>query len=406
MVLNKDRKPFYLLGSMFFFWALFDGLIAYIVPVLITSRGFSATEIGLIIGASNIFGMLFDFILVRYLRNTNYRRLFLIVYLLSVAYPIFLWFSKEVGMFLISMSIWGLYGDLNNFAAYDFLSRHSKSENHCKDAGVVEMTRGFGYLVAPMIAGILVVKSVDFFPISLSISFLIISLIFYILLMGTKKKEESEVFSHKAHKYNFWKEIFLMNKIGKLLMPVLLFNILMHVFDSIFWTIGPIYSQNFPNFEDFGGLFLTAYNLPFLSFLWLAPLISKKIGKKRTAYLSLITGCLIIIPISFYHQPVVVLTLIFLAAIAFSQAWPSIRGTFTDYIAESPSYEKEIETLNDFSSNIGYTIGPIVAGLMIDTIGYKNLFVTIAIIGITIALLLLIVTPRNIRVIIHRNEEN
>jgi len=126
--LAKNKRPFYLLGLMFFFWTLFDGLIAYMPPILITDRGFSVTEMGLIIASSNIFGMIFDFVLVKYLRSANYRRLFLLVYLLCFAYPIFLWFSKSLGMFLISMMIWGLYGDLNNFATYNFWEDIQKRE--------------------------------------------------------------------------------------------------------------------------------------------------------------------------------------------------------------------------------------------------------------------------------------
>ena len=126
--LTKNKRPFYLLRLMFFFWTLFDGLIAYIAPILITDRGFSVTEMGIIIASSNIFGMIFDFVLVKYLRSANYRRLFLLVYLLCFAYPIFLWFSKSLGMFLISMMIWGLYGDLNNFATYNFWEDIQKRE--------------------------------------------------------------------------------------------------------------------------------------------------------------------------------------------------------------------------------------------------------------------------------------
>jgi len=401
-VLAKNKRPFYLLGFMFFFWTLFDGLIAYIAPILITSRGFSATEMGLIIASSNIFGLIFDFILVRFLKNTNYRRLFLIVYLLCFAYPIFLWLSKSVGVFLISMMIWGLYGDLNNFAIYNFLGRHSKEEDHCRDSGIVDLSRGLGYLIAPIISGILVVEAIDFFPVSLSISFLAISMTLFVLLIGLKIKEESTILEHKAHNYNFLKELSVLRKIGKLLLPVLLFNIAIHIFDALIWTIGPIYSQNFPNFEDFGGFFMTAYSLPTLLFLWLADPVSKRFGKKRTAYLSFFLGCVFVLPLAVVSNPVPILIFMFISSIVSALAWPAIRGAFTDYIAESPSYGKEIETLNDLSCNVGYIIGPIIGGIMVDNIGYNNMFLVISIAGMSLTLFLFLITPRNIRVVVHR----
>lgn len=400
--LAKNKRPFYLLGLMFFFWTLFDGLIAYIAPILITSRGFSVTQMGLIIASSNIFGMMFDFVLVKYLRSANYRRLFLLVYLLCFAYPVFLWFSKSIGMFLMSMMIWGLYGDLNNFAIYNFLGRHSKEEDHCKDSGIVDMSRGLGYLMAPIVAGILVVKAIDFFPVSLSLSFLAISMVLYVLITGLKIKEESAVAEHKAHDYAFFKEITILKKIGGLLFPVLLFNVAIHIFDALIWTIGPIYSQNFPDFKDFGGYFMTAYSLPTLMFLWLSEPMSKKLGKKRTAYLSFLLGCIFTLPIAFLSQPVPILISMFLASVASALSWPAIRGTFTDYMAESPGYNKEIGTLNDLSNNVGYIIGPIIGGIMVDNIGYGNMFLVISIAGISLALFLFLITPRSIRVVLHR----
>ena len=75
------------------FWTLFDGLMAYVTPVLITSRGFSIAQMGLIIASSNIFGVIFDLMLIKFLRSANYRRLFLLVYLLCFAFR-FLWFQK------------------------------------------------------------------------------------------------------------------------------------------------------------------------------------------------------------------------------------------------------------------------------------------------------------------------
>lgn len=400
--LNWRGKHFYLLGFMFFFWTLFDGLIAYLAPILITSRGFTTTQMGIIIATSNIFGVVFDLILVKYLKNTGYRRLFFIVYILCFAYPIFLWLSKEVGMFLISMMIWGLYGDLNNFAIFDFLSRHSKEENHCRDSGIVDMTRGMGYLMAPIISGMLIVKTVDFFPISLSISFLAISMMFYLMIGGLKIKEESGVAEYKAHRYSFFREIKVLREIGKVLLPVLIFNVAIHAFDALIWTIGPVYSQNFPQFKDFGGFFMTAYSLPSLMFMWLVEPVSKKIGKKRTAYLSFLLGCLLIFPITFSKEPIFILGLMFLSSIASSLAWPAIRGAFTDYIAESPHYGREITTLNDFSCNIGYIVGPIIGGLMVDRVGYGNMFFISAITGMSLTLFLFLITPRKIQVVIHR----
>jgi len=139
-----------------------------------------------------------------------------------------------------------------------------------------------------------------------------------------------------------------------------------------------------------------------LTFGWLATLISKKIGKKRTAYLSFFVGSVLLMAISFFKEAIPILVIMFLASIPLSLAWPALRGTFTDYVAESPSYNKEIEILNDSSTNMGYIIGPIVGGMIVDKFGYGNMFSLMALVGMSVTLFLFLITPRNIQVVLHR----
>src|SRR3989339_2013023 len=101
--MKKGQKILYSAGMLLMFWAVFDGILAYILPVLITDLGYTATQMGLLIASSNIFGALFDFVLAKFITNTNYRRLFLVIYGLCFIYPLLLWQAKTIPLFLISM---------------------------------------------------------------------------------------------------------------------------------------------------------------------------------------------------------------------------------------------------------------------------------------------------------------
>ena len=138
-VLNRYQKVIYSAALLLLFWALFDGFLAYILPVQITRLGFSATSMGLILYDSNVFGLIFDFFLDRYLTNTNYRRLFLMVFALCFVYPFLIWSSKTIPLFMISMAVWGLYGDLHNFAVFDFVSRRTKVAEHSQSFGILDI---------------------------------------------------------------------------------------------------------------------------------------------------------------------------------------------------------------------------------------------------------------------------
>jgi len=90
--------------------------------------------------------------------------------------------------------------------------------------------------------------------------------------------------------------------------------------------------------------------------------------------------------------------LVFLSSLINSFTWPAIRGAYVDYISESRKYENEIVGLNDFSTNIGYVIGPIMAGILSDRIGIGGSFAAVGIFNIGLVIFLLAITPRHIRV--------
>jgi sugar phosphate permease len=77
---------------------------------------------------------------------------------------------------------------------------------------------------------------------------------------------------------------------------------------------------------------------------------------------------------------------------------PSLGGAYADYIVETPHYEKEIEALEDFFTNIGYVVGPIIAGILADKFGNINVFSIIGFGSMMIILFLLKVTPKSIRI--------
>jgi MFS family permease len=400
--LTHKNKILFAASLMLLFWALFDGLLSYLLPLIITDLGFSATKMGLIIASSNVFGALYDFFLAKFIPNTNYRRLFLFVNILCFIYPLILWSSKTLPLFLVAMAVWGLYGDLNEFAIYDFVSRRSSHTEHSQSFGIIAVFKSLGYLIAPIIAGLVVVKGIDFFPFSLSFSFIIISLIFYLILIDLSPKKDSPSFDHtpKYTRFNFFKEFHVVKQIARILFPVLVFNILLYLFDGVFWTIGPIYSQSFTGFKDFGGFFMTAYTLPALFVGWFIKPITSRFGKKRTAYVSFIAGCLFLLPISFVKEPVLIIFFVFLSSVANSIAWPSIHGAYADYISESHLYEKEISSLNDLTFNIGYVVGPAISGILADRVGIGNLFLVLVVFSLLVTAVLLKITPRNIRIVV------
>jgi len=141
---------------------------------------------------------------------------------------------------------------------------------------------------------------------------------------------------------------------------------------------------------------LAAYSLPALIGGWFVGSLTNRYGKKRTAYVSLLIGSLILSTFSFADNPVMLIVVVFTASFFIKITHPVMNSSIADYINDAPQVEVEIEGLEDFSTNVGYIIGPIAAGILADLFGMQAAFGILGLIGAILAVLLLIFGPKHI----------
>jgi len=394
-----EHKPIYIFAIMLFVWTLFDSILAYITPVAVLDRGFSPIQMGLIMGCSSAFGAFFDFILSKFFRNTTYRRLFLFMFLSCAIYPLLLWKAQTLAVYWIAMAFCGLYYDLKNFGIHDFVNKHPLNDEHASTFGFLDVFRMLAYLIGPTIAGFLIVKDNTFAPYGYSIFFLSVAFVIYIILLKvTRRKHVERPPKNPCKPVTMVRELKIWEKVSISLLPILLFQILLNVFDATFWTIGPVYAEQFPQFADFGGLFMTIYMISTLFTGFFVGILTRHFGQKKTAFVTFIIGAALISTFGFIHSPFIILGVLLLASLIGSFAWPAANGAYADYISESHKFGKEITGVGDFNMNIGYFIGPIVAGVVMQYLGAGMTFTVMGLICSLGALILFAVTPTQIKV--------
>jgi MFS family permease len=397
---GMKHKPLYVLSIMTMFWAIFEGIISYIIPLIIVENGHSMTVMGLIIGSSSVSGAIFDFLICRYFKNTNFRRIFLIMFIMCFLLLLFILSAKTIMAFLLLTTIWGLAFDLNNVGNFDFVGRFTQKNEHSSSFGVLRVFQSLGYVFAPLLAGLVIGELVGYKPIIMAGIFLAISLIFFIILINLSKPTPTNLALENSDikPRNTFFEIKLLFKIGKKIMPVLFLTAFLFIIDALYMEIGPLLGKSFTQFGQFEGLFVTVYCIPPLIVGWFVGKITKKHGKKNTAFYSLLFGSIILFFLSFTQNPYTVLLIIFVSTVFIDIAMPSINGCYADYISEEDSISKEIEGIEDLFTNLGYFIGPIVAGILADAFGTAQTFTIFGLFGVIIAIILIITTPKHINV--------
>jgi MFS family permease len=393
-----EHKQLYSVSIMLFFFAVFDGIFSFITPILITQRGFSETMMGIIIGTSSIAGILFDLILCRILKNTKYRLIYLLMFLACFTYPLILWQANTLSLFIIAMALWGLYYDLLSLGNLDFVAKTLPKSEYSSGFGVMRILFNLGYLIAPIIGGYLAINFVDFNSFVTAWIFIVLAFVFYIVVILLSKNHYHESINERLKTFNFFTEIQLWKKIGRIIFPVLCITLILNLIDSFFWTIGPLISDNFNFLGIFSGLFMMVYTLPALFTGIFIGNLTRKLGKKRTAYYSLFIGSLFLSMFILFRSPLMIIVLCFFSSLFTDFAWPAISGAYADYVSESELVEKEISTLQDSFTNIGYIIGPVLAGFLSQNLGHIITFSLLGVVGMITAVILMIFTPKAINV--------
>jgi MFS family permease len=386
-------------GMMVFFFVIFDGILMYLTPIVITGAGISDSLMGLIVGSSSIAGMLFDFFLCRFLKKTNFRRIFLLMFILAISFPLFLFGGKTVFIYLMAMAAWGFYYDFFNIGTIDFVERTGIEPEQTEDFGILSSFQGSGYLLAPFLGSLLLLFLHPGPQMLLALTFpIIISFIFYVIIVvhPSAERQDYQGVSRKSP-LSFFKEMGFWKKIWGVLFSILLLTLLLNAVDAAIWTFGPIFSEYIGSAHGFsGGLFMTAYALPPILVGWIVGRIARKFGDTHTAEWVIAVGSVILIFVGLVASPVFLIALIFAVSVFFSIGWPAMSAVYSKYIEKNTNRRKEIETLQDLFTNFGDTGGPIMGGYMAQYLGFSHSFIALGILGAVVAMALFFITPRSI----------
>lgn len=389
----SKNKRIYLFGIVILFFVIFDGIVSYTVPLITSENGLSTTLIGIIISSAAISGAFFDFTIYKIFKNPMFRRLFIVMFIASLTYILIIWKANSFWLYILAMVLWGFYYDLKNFGTLDFTCRYFPKEKSTSSFGTILVFQSLGYLLAPLIAGFLIFDKVGNKPFFAALLFLAIAVIFFILLIFQTRKAKQFIPEKPIVRKSFSEEISLWKKTGKIILPILILSSFCTLIDSFFVTLGPIVAESLP-LEPFDGVFMFAYLLPALIIGNFVGKIASKFGEKNSMVFGLLIGSFILSFFYFFKNPFLIPLMIFISFCFISIILPIIDGIYAHYIHQFPKNEKETQELGDFFGNIGYIIGPIIAGIIADRFGIVATFSILGVAGFLFAIFLIFFMPK------------
>lgn len=385
-----------LFGALLFAVSFGDAIMSYVTPVLIEDSLKDPFLVGIVISLSSLFGIFFDFYVGERLSNKSYGFFIKWTILIALLFPlIFLFLPRITVFFVLAMIVWSIYYELRNYSKYNFVHNFVAKNEHTIAFSITNTFQWAAYALGPLAAVYLLDKHINV-PLITAVAVILVSALYYTLISKHIRKptlDELAVFRHKSVK----KELKLLNVLVKSIWPLLLFNFAIVLVDVSFWTTGILFAEKLRATNQLGGLFMTAYGIPALYVGFLVPLMFKHTGKKKNAYILGIATGIFVLLLGLVTNTALILLAVLLLSTCVSSCVILLDAVFEDYVARLKDEGNDLISISSMSTNLSYTLGPIMLGFIASKVSYEATFVFTGVLLILVSIISLAFTPSKIR---------
>jgi len=381
-----------------FFVYLGDAILSDWVPSFMQVALGGSLVMGLVMSFSSVVGFVTDLIFPQLLRKYRARRLILLAIGASLIFSgILMWTTSWpwAGLLLLAMAVWGVYYELLWFGSAQFVSDTVPMESRSGAWGVLSIFKSLAYFIGPILGSWLVLSRGNMEVVVTAAAVVCVG---YVVWVFTNKKEKMhEQRTEPMKKFDIFEELVYWKVLFAHVWPVLLISLMMGLIDATYWTTGTVLSDSMAKSGILGGLFLPAYMLPpvFLGVILARWGVYK--GKKKIAELFLLLAGVFLACLGLRESVESMLVLSFLVGVTLSVAWPMVDAVYSDILARMGKERKHMVGLSSSIVSVAYIIGPITAGLISSWVGERLTFVVLGIVVIVAAMVLLLVTPKKLK---------
>jgi len=385
--------------SILFFLYLGDAIVSDWVPAYMQSTLGGSLLMGLMMSFSSLVGFVADLVLPQLFRRVAERRMVMLaissVFMIA---GVFLWTTHFplVALFLLGMGIWGLYYEFLNFGLSSYVAKNTSIATRSGVWSIMGAVGSIAYCLGPLIGNMLFAWKGNLAIIFAYASLALVSYMVW-LAVGYRREKKNVEGERKSAGINILEEIGHWRALFKHVWPILLVSYLLGVVDATFWTTGVVLSDALLKKNWIGGLFLSAYTLPAILLGFLVARLGIYKRKKKLAEFFLLMASLLMAGLGTVNSTAAMVVLALLTGAMMSTAWPLTSAVYSDILARMGREQKHLTGMSSSMVNLSYITGPVVAGLIANTLGEKKTMMWVGVFVALVALVLLFVTPRKLK---------
>jgi DHA1 family multidrug resistance protein-like MFS transporter len=363
---NKVLSRF---GLIILFYALADGIASFALPVYMEQSLQDLALVGLIFGSSSIFGAVGSLFFGFEQKGRTFKPYFLSAMVMAAAAYLLALKVQSWSGFLVIMALWGFYYEGINFSWMDFLGRYTQKAEHSGGAGIVQMFNALGYLLGPLLAGWLILRGR--WAMAPALLFLFLSWLLFLAFFG-RKKIAPDV---PQRKLRLLTELKTWIRVGRRSFWVVLANFLQTaLWESLIWSMGPILLTR--TLGSKSALVMALFLIPSVFLRGFSGRWADRKGKKEFVILGLVMAGLFLSLFGLFNSLLLKSLTAFLSACGVCLFWPAADGLFIDLVdGYSKDNEEEVAGVRGLAHNLGYVVGPMIAGFLGQALGLNITFI-------------------------------
>jgi MFS family permease len=386
-----------LVSVMLFFVYLGDAILSDWVPAYIQDSVGSSLLMGLIISFSSVVGFGADLIFPQLLKDLKTKKLMLMAIGTSLIFcGILLWTVSWpwLILFLVGMAVWGIYYEFLGFGGQQFVCESVPAASRSGVWAIMGIFKSLAYFLGPIIGSYLALVKGNNAVVLVAAGAVLVGYLVWLSIGRTKSKnvvnepyEKVNILDEMKH----WKTLFVH------VWPVLTISLVMGMVDATFWTTGTVLSDNMASENWWGGMFLPFYMLPMIFVGVIVARWGIYKGKKKMAEIFMLVSGLLLAVLGASNSVIIALTTSFMVGTALSIAWPLTEAVYSDIISRMGREGKHMVGLSGSTLSLAYIVGPVLAGYIAGQVGEKMTFTVMGIFMAVVAFVLLLVTPRKLK---------
>jgi MFS family permease len=397
--LGKTNSLYLLLISTLFLF-LGDATLSYLFPVLVEETVHSFALVGIIMSMSSGAGLISDLLFPVIFPNLSWKMSNLIGIVLGMLFPVFLFLGKDFGqplLFVAAAIVWGIYYEFLGFARQECVLDIDKKHHFTQTWGIIYSILAFCAFIGPIIASITL--NVDQIVARVLVFVLyFIALIFSVILVSSDTPRIVVKESKIVHTLSFLREVKYWVILESKTYPMLIVLMFLTMINAFFWTFGGLYGEELFGSSGFGWLLLVIYTLPDLLVTFGFSRIVIKHRKKYLSFIFLILGGLAVLPVLFIQDNSILLISIFVFSSFNGIVFILMRAVFSDLESRSQEFKVHVEAIYQSTHSVGYIIGPLAAGFLMQIFGFKETFVLLGFISVILGIFLILTTPEKLKI--------